>query len=300
MVTEEKNDKTRVQKPIYIKIKISPKIVREQSYIYDTDKAKYFQNLQNFYNYNVFGYGLNGTQTKFDPTTSEGQNKIQSTFNNSRDRAVDFLIDAFAPQIQVSTIKAASSLYNNLIQGVFKHPSVNGAYGAMSKYVINPIGEGAEAIVINNTPTTVAKITSIPIKEMKARNRVPNTVKSKYIGYVKNNKEKLPTYIQNKVKVITKDVFPKYIGKLDKAMQKSGFKRVNDPQVQYRAYTDGKIVIDDIAPDNIGLTSGNPWLDKILPDFLKKPQIIDMSYQTVPEWIDLGYQLKRNGGKLWK
>ena len=47
MATEEKNDKTRVQKPIYIKIKISPKIVREQSYIYDTDKAKYFQNYQN-------------------------------------------------------------------------------------------------------------------------------------------------------------------------------------------------------------------------------------------------------------
>lgn len=298
MATEEKNDKTRVQKSIHLKIKAPPKIVKEPSYIYDTDKAKYFQNLQNFYNYNVFGYGLNGTQTKFDPTTSEGQNKIQSTFNNSRDKAVDFLIDAFAPQIQASTIKAASSLYDNLIQGVFKHPSVNGAYGAMSKYVINPIGEGAEAIVINNTPTTVAKITSIPIKEMKARNSIPNTIKSKYIGYVKDRKIKLPTYIQQKVKVLTEETFPKYVDKLDKAMERSGFTKINDPNVQYRAYTNGQVVIDDVAPGNIGLTSGNPWLDKILPDFLKKPQIIDMSYQTVPEWINLGYQLKRNGGKL--
>lgn len=298
MATEKKNDKTRVQKSIHLKIKAPPKIVKEPSYIYDTDKAKYFQNLQNFYNYNVFGYGLNGTQTKFDPTTSEGQNKIQSTFNNSRDKAVDFLIDAFAPQIQASTIKAASSLYDNLIQGVFKHPSVNGAYGAMSKYVINPIGEGAEAIVINNTPTTVAKITSIPIKEMKARNSIPNTIKSKYIGYVKDRKIKLPTYIQQKVKVLTEETFPKYVDKLDKAMERSGFTKINDPNVQYRAYTNGQVVIDDVAPGNIGLTSGNPWLDKILPDFLKKPQIIDMSYQTVPEWINLGYQLKRNGGKL--
>ena len=298
MATEKKNDKTRVQKSIHLKIKAPPKIVKEPSYIYDTDKAKYFQNLQNFYNYNVFGYGLNGTQTKFDPTTSEGQNKIQSTFNNSRDKAVDFLIDAFAPQIQASTIKAASSLYDNLIQGVFKHPSVNGAYSAMSKYVINPIGEGAEAIVINNTPTTVAKITSIPIKEMKARNSIPNTIKSKYIGYVKDRKIKLPTYIQQKVKVLTEETFPKYVDKLDKAMERSGFTKINDPNVQYRAYTNGQVVIDDVAPGNIGLTSGNPWLDKILPDFLKKPQIIDMSYQTVPEWINLGYQLKRNGGKL--
>lgn len=81
-------------------------------------------------------------------------------------------------------------------------------------------------------------------------------------------------------------------------MYKDGYRVVNDPQVQYRAYTNGKVVIDDISPGNIGLTSGNPQLDKLLPDFLKKPKIIDMAYQTIPEWLELGYQLKRNGGKL--
>ena len=51
------------------------------------------------------------------------------------------------------------------------------------KYANNPIGGGAEAVVINNTPTTVGKITSIPVEEMTARNSIPNTIKSKYIGY---------------------------------------------------------------------------------------------------------------------
>ena len=101
----------------------------------------------------------------------------------------------------------------------------------------------------------------------------------------KDKRIKLPTYIQNKVKVLTEETFPKYIDKLDRAMERSGFKRVNDPNVQYRAYTNGQVVIDDIAPGNVGLT------------FFRQPKIIDFNLQSVPEWIEQGFKLKK-GGKL--
>ena len=35
-------------------------IRKNQSVIYDTNKAKYHQNIQNFYNNNFFGYGVFG------------------------------------------------------------------------------------------------------------------------------------------------------------------------------------------------------------------------------------------------
>ena len=61
--------------------------------------------------------------------------------------------------------------------------------------------------------------------------------------------------------------------------------------------TNGKVVVDDIAPGNVGITSGYPWLDKILPDFMKKPKIVDMIYQSADDWKALGYSLKK-GGKI--
>lgn len=136
-----------------------------------------------------------------------------------------------------------------------------------------------------NTPITVGKITTIPKKEMALKNSIPNTVQSQYVGFVKDKGSKLPTYIQYKVSTITEEKFSKYISKLDKAMQKTGFRKVNDPNVQYRAYTNGKIVVDDISPDNIGLT------------FFRKPKMIDFNIQTVPEWVAQGFTL-RNGSKL--
>ena len=65
--------------------------------------------------------------------------------------------------------------------------------------------------------------------------------------------------------MLTEETFPKYIEKLDRAMQKSGFRRVNDPNVQYRAYTNGRVVVDDIAPGNVGL------------DWLRRPKMIDFN-----------------------
>lgn len=302
------NDHTRVVFPIIReKIRLTPEQIRnnrlqkrKQAYIYDTNKANYYNNLQNFYNYNAFGYGLQGNQTRFDPSTPEGQQSISNSFDYSKNNAMDFMSNisgAGVGSVMSKVGQYASKIYSNLTKGVFKIPSSNGALGTLKQYSKKPIGGGAESVVIDNTPTTVGKMSSIPVEEMMAKNKIPNVVPSRYIGYVKSNKVKLPTYIQRKVKTITDETFPKYLKMLDRSMQKHGFRIVNDPQVQYRAYTNGRVVIDDIAPDNIGLTSGNSWLDKILPDFLKKPQIIDMNYQTVPEWLELGFVLK-NGGKL--
>ena len=67
------------------------------------------------------------------------------------------------------------------------------------------------------------------------------------------------------MKILTNKTFPKYVGKLDKAMQKKGFRKVNDPNVQYRAYTDGKVVVDDVSPGNVGL------------NLFGKPRLIDFN-----------------------
>ena len=256
--------------------------------IYDADKAKYYRNLQNFYNWNVFGYGISGNQTRYDPTTPEGQAAIQQNFNYAKSNATDFLSNVAGVGLTSGASMAgrgAIQLYNRLTKGVFRTPSKNGALGTLKQYSKNPIGGGAEAVVVDNTPTTVGKMTSIPVEEMAARNQIPNTVPSKYIGYVKDRGTKLPTYVQRKLRILTEQTFPKYANKLDRAMERSGFRRVNDPNVQYRAYTNGQVVVDDVAPGNVGL------------DWLRRPKMIDFNMQTVPEWTAQGFTLKR-GGKL--
>lgn len=286
-------DNTRVRTPIIVpqqtrEERIYGKVKNRQEYIQDADKVKYYTNLQNFYNQNAFGYGLQGRPTRFNPSTPEGQQAISATFNYAKGNAVDFLANVSGAGLSSGISKIgnkAAQAYSKITRGVFKSPSKNGALGTLKQYSKNPIGGGAEAVVIKNTPTTVGKITSIPEEEMAARNAIPNTVKSKYIGYVKDRKIKLPTYIQKKVKVLTEETFPKYVDKLDKAMERSGFTRVNDPNVQYRAYTNGQVVIDDVSPGNVGLT------------FFRQPKMIDFNLQSIPEWIAQGFKLKK-GGKL--
>lgn len=266
------SDNTRVSRQVPIKsFKLSSeqiqrikeaelkKIIRKnQAQIYDADKARHYRNMQNFYNNNVFGYGISGTQTRYDYTTPEGQAAIESNFNYAKGNARDFvgnIAGAGLSGITSKTISKGSKLYTKLVKGPFK------------------------------TPSTVGKMASIPVEEMTARNQIPNTVPSRYIGYVKDRGTKLPTYVQRKLKILTEQTFPKYVDKLDKAMEKSGFRRVNDPNVQYRAYTNGQVVVDDVAPGNVGL------------DWLRRPKMIDFNMQTVPEWLSMGFHLK-NGGSL--
>ena len=246
---------------------------RNQAVIYDTNKAKYYQNMQNFYNNNFFGYGVFGNQTHYDPSKEEDQKKIQSNFNYAKDNVKNI-------GTSLITVGPASS-FKGILPSVSRRVTV-GKLSALTPY---KIGQGSEAIVIRNSPTTVGKITQVGSGEMLKRNAIPNSLPLKFIGYVRDGSKRFPTFIQKRVKVLSEKTFPKYVSKLDKDMQKSGFRKVNDPNVQYRAYTNGTVVVDDVSPGNVGLT------------FFKKPKLLDFNLQTVPSWTSQGFTLK-NGGKF--
>lgn len=246
---------------------------RNQAVIYDADKAKYYQNMQNFYNNNFFGYGVFGKQTHYDPSKEEDQKKIQSNFNYAKDNVKNI-------GTSLITVGPASSF-----KGVLPSVSRRVTVGKLSALTPYKIGQGSEALVIRNSPTTVGKITQVGSGEMLKRNVIPNSLPLKFVGYVRDGSKRFPTFIQKKVKVLSEKTFSKYVGKLDKAMQKSGFRKVNDPNVQYRAYTNGTVVVDDVSPGNVGLT------------FFKKPKLLDFNLQTVPSWTSQGFTLK-NGGKF--
>lgn len=271
------SDKTSTPKPeIHEHIKFIQKpIEAEQAQLYDKDKVDFYRDLQNFYNYNAFGYGISGNQTRLNPATQQDQ--IRSNFEYARGNAKNFganIIQVAVPGAVLKSIAWANRRFPIL------RLSITENLGTLGRYMkSNVIGQGAEAVVIEDSPLTVGKITSIPVEEMTTRNAIPNVAPSKYVGYVYDDGFRLPTYIQRKLKVLNKDTFSKYITKLDNSMKKHGFTVVRDPQVQYRAYTNGNIVIDDIAPENIGL------------DFFRKPKILDLSVQTIPEWLELGYTL---------
>ena len=246
---------------------------RNQAVIYDTNKAKYYQNMQNFYNNNFFGYGVFGNQTHYDPSKEEDQKKIQSNFNYAKDNVKNI-------GTSLITVGPASSF-----KGVLPSVSRRVTVGKLSVLTPYKIGQGSEAIVIRNSPTTVGKITQVGSGEMLKRNAIPNSLPLKFVGYVRDGSKRFPTFIQKRVKVLSEKTFPKYVSKLDKDMQKSGFRKVNDPNVQYRAYTNGTVVVDDVSPGNVGLT------------FFKKPKLLDFNLQTVPSWTSQGFTLK-NGGKF--
>ena len=246
---------------------------RNQAVIYDTNKAKYYQNMQNFYNNNFFGYGVFGNQTHYDPSKEEDQKKIQSNFNYAKDNVKNI-------GTSLITVGPASSF-----KGVLPSVSRRVTVGKLSALTPYKIGQGSEAIVIRNSPTTVGKITQVGSGEMLKRNTIPNSLPLKFVGYVRDGSKRFPTFIQKRVKVLSEKTFPKYVSKLDKDMQKSGFRKVNDPNVQYRAYTNGTVVVDDVSPGNVGLT------------FFKKPKLLDFNLQTVPSWTSQGFTLK-NGGKF--
>ena len=246
---------------------------RNQAVIYDTNKAKYYQNMQNFYNNNFFGYGVFGNQTHYDPSKEEDQKKIQSNFNYAKDNVKNI-------GTSLITVGPASS-FKGILPSVSRRVTV-GKLSALTPY---KIGQGSEALVIRNSPTTVGKITQVGSGEMLKRNAIPNSLPLKFVGYVRDGSKRFPTFIQKRVKVLSEKTFPKYVSKLDKDMQKRGFRKVNDPNVQYRAYTNGTVVVDDVSPGNVGLT------------FFKKPKLLDFNLQTVPSWTSQGFTLK-NGGKF--
>lgn len=248
-------------------------IKNNRAIIQDANKVRYYQNLQNFYNNNFFGYGVFGNQTHYDPSREEDQQKIQSNFNYAKNNLENL----------------GSSLISTGIFGSFKGilPTITrrATIDKLSNLSPYTIGQGSEAIVIRNSPITVGKIAQIGSGEMLKRNIIPNFLPLKFVGYVRDGSKRLPTFIQRRVKIIGENTFPKYINKLDLAMKKKGFVKVNDPNVQYRAYTNGNVVVDDVSPGNIGVT------------LFGNPKLIDFNLQSVPSWLDQGFILK-NGGKI--
>ena len=252
---------------------LKSQIYKNQGQIYDADKIKYYSDLQNFYNQNAFGYGIQGTPTRYNPASQRGRQMIQSNLNYATNNSLDFLSNM------------VGSYIGSYFKGVLPTFSSRKTVGQLSHLIPYEIGEGAESIIIKNSPFSVGRITQTGRNEIIKRNLVPNTLPNKFIGYVKDGVNRFPTYVQKKVKILDDTGFNKHVNKLDKAMSKVGWKRINDPNVYGRAYTNGSIVVDDIAPGNVGL------------DWLRRPRIIDSNVQTIPEWLAQGYKLK-NGGKL--
>lgn len=159
---------------------------KNQAVIYDADKAKYYQNMQNFYNNNFFGYGVFGRQTHYDPSKEEDQQKIQSNFNYAKDNVKN---------LGTSLITAGPvSSFKGVLPAVTRRATV-GKLSALTPY---KIGQGSEALVIRNSPTTVGKITQVGSGEMLKRNSVPNSLPLKFVGYVKDGTKRFPTFIQKK------------------------------------------------------------------------------------------------------
>lgn len=308
----ERQDNTRVNKPIIIEpIKLTPQQVREQKareiqkknrfYIFDKDKATYFRNMQNFYNNNAFGYGIQGRQTNYDYTTPEGQQAIQSNFDYSKGNAYDFLGNVAGAGITTSVNKVANKV-RRLNRGVFKAPNKKGKIGNLINYQKQSIGDGAEtAAVVPNTPNTVGKITSIPVEEMELRNVVPNSIASKYIGYVKGYGQKMPTYIQRKVRQMKPNQYSESIKRFDKSMEQQGARRLKDPNIgeNSRAYEieiDGNSYIaSDFNFSNLGFDKR--WIPKIFDRF-RTPKAYDFSLEPVAQWQAAGYGTYKKGGKL--
>ena len=110
-------DNTRVQKPqIVLPFKLSREQLakqlakKNQSRIYDKDKADYYRNLQRAYNSNFFGYGVFGNQTNYDSTTTQGQKAIEASANYTKDNISNFgsaLITAGVGTVQRGNITSS-------------------------------------------------------------------------------------------------------------------------------------------------------------------------------------------------
>lgn len=257
---EEQADNTRVvQSPKLQLIVLSPEqaeqlqrqrmqqaMQQNQAQLLDADKVKKYQNMQNFYNNNFWGYGVGGRQTNYDPRTPQGQVAIQSNLDYAKSNVQNF----------------ATTL---LTTGVGE-----GATQAV-KWAVTPtkIGQGAEAVV-SSAPlsTKVTKITTIPRSEMHIRNTVPIALRSSYIKTANG----LTTYTQPKVRILSREQLARASKTLEKKMNRKGWRKITHPNLQGDGYTNGKLVATDIGPGNVGRN----WLGQL--------KLVDFSLETIPQF----------------
>lgn len=243
---EEKADNTRVVRPQIVPLqppttqRARPVIQapQNQAQLWDADKVKYYQNMQNFYNNNFWGYGISGRQTNYDPRTPQGQAAIQSNFDYAKGNIQNF---------------AETLLTAGTTEGL----------GQAVRWATTPrrIGSGAEAVV-SSTPISprVTKTTTIPKSEMHLRNTVPGAVKSTYV----DSSGGLTRYTQPKVKILNSKQLSKAKGAIDRLMTKRGWRKVTHPNLNGAGYTNGRWVVSDLGFGNVG----RDWLGRIrFPDF---------------------------------
>lgn len=213
-------------------------IQQNQAQLWDADKVKMYQNMQNLYNNSVFGYGVSGRQTNYDPRTSQGQAAIQANYNYTE------------------------SNFKNFIETLATAGVAEGA-GQVIRWAITPtkIGSGAEAIVSSAPASTrVTKVTTIPRSEMHLRNTVPGALPSTYV----DSSAGLTRYTQPKIKILSKEQLAKAREAIDKLMGRSGWRKITHPNLEGAGYTNGRWVVSDLGEGNVG----KDWLGRIrFPDF---------------------------------
>lgn len=228
---------------------------QNQAQLWDADKIKKYENMQNFYNNNFWGYGVFGRQTNYNPRTPQGQAAIQSNFDYAKSNVQNF----------AETLATAG-----IAEGA----------GQAVRQATTPtkIGSGA---VVSSAPasTRVTKVTTIPRSEMHVRNAVPGALKSKHVG----SSNGLHTYTQSKVRILSKEQLAKATGKLEKLMRDSGWRRITHPNLQGLGFTNGRQVVSDIGPGNVG----RDWLGRI--------RLTDFAVEPVPQFR---LAMQRKGGVL--
>lgn len=223
----EPQDNTTVSTPQLEKVQKAPLIVK-QDQLYDADKVEYYKRMQDFYNNNAFGYGIQGTQTNYNPRTQQAS------------------IDSNLTQAKFNTGTFAASLLL---------PAAAQAVTPVE------IGQGAEAVV-SSAPLSarVTKTTLIPRSEMHIRNMVPAALRSTYKG----TKDGFKIYTQPKIRILSADKISKATKALENIMRNKGWKKITHPNLDGVGFTNGKYVISDIGEGNIG----RDWLGRVrLPDF---------------------------------
>lgn len=235
MMSEEQAEQVRRQR-------MQQAAQQNQAQLWDADKVKKYQNMQNFYNNNFWGHGTFGRQTNYDPRTPQGQAAIQSNFDYAKSNVENFAITL-----------ATTGVAERAVQAV--------------KWATTPvkIGSGAEAVV-SSAPlsTQVTKVTTIPRAEMHARNAVPGALKSRYVG----TSNGLTTYTQPKVRILSKEQLARAGKALEKMMSKTGWTKVTHPNLEGLGFTNGRMVASDLGPGNVG----RDWLGRLrLVDFSLEP-----------------------------
>lgn len=171
---------------------------------------------------------------------------------------------------------------STLINGVGDVSLYTGA-NSFYKWGTTPrvIGEGAEARVVTSPFSPyVTKYTIIPRSDMHIRGMVPGFLRSTYLG-----RNSLGENVFRQPKVFVSKNYQKPFKAISDKLVSRGYKMYTHPNLLEPAFIKNGLALSDFGPGQIGRT----WYGK--------PVIIDMSVETVPDFM---VNIEKNGGKLIK